>query len=82
MRDSTYRVQIYSTRLCGFCAAAKRLCEQRGVPYEEIMLDQDPEKRMALVEETGWRTVPMIFVDGEFIGGFQELRGLVSQGVI
>ena len=80
MADSTYRVQIYGTRLCGFCSAAKRLCEQRGLPYEEILLDMDPERRMALVEETGWRTVPMIFVDGAFIGGFQELRGLINQG--
>ena len=80
MTDSTYRIQIYGTRLCGFCTAAKRLCEQQGVPYEEILLDRDPERRMALVEETGWRTVPMIFVDGSFIGGFQELRALVSQG--
>ncbi len=80
MSTSTYRVQIYGTRLCGFCVAAKRLCEQQGLPYEEIMLDRDPERRNELVEQTGWRTVPMIFVDGKFIGGFQELRGLVSEG--
>ena len=80
MSDSTYRIQIYGTRICGFCSAAKRLCEQHGVAYEEILLDQDPERRMALVEQTGWRTVPMIFLDGEFIGGFQELRGVISKG--
>ena len=80
MDQSATRVIIYGTRICGYCTAAKRLCDQQGVPYEEVLLDRDPQRRMELARSTGSRTVPMIFVDGAFIGGYTELRALVSAG--
>ena len=80
MSTTQNRIQIYGTRLCGFCAAAKRIAERAGVPYDEILLDRDPERRIELAEQTGQRSVPMIFVDGEFVGGFQEFRIMVERG--
>lgn len=77
MRD----VKVYTTTYCGYCGAAKRLLEQVGLPFEEIGLDDKPELRKKLSEENGhYRTVPMIFIDGQFIGGFTDLQTLHKQG--
>lgn len=70
------KVVIYTTERCGYCVAAKTLLAARGVPYEEVDVTRDDAKRAWLVETTGQRTVPQIFVDGRPIGGFRELRSL------
>lgn len=67
------RVQVYTTRWCGYCVRAKALLEQRGVPYEEISLDDDPDFRQTIFDLTGRWTVPQILIDGEPIGGYVEL---------
>lgn len=66
-------VRMYTTRWCGYCVRAKALLEQRGIPYEEISLDDDPAFRQTLHDLTGRWTVPQILVDGEPIGGYVEL---------
>ena len=77
MRD----IKVYTTRICGYCQAAKRLLDQVGLPYEEIGLDDKPDLRQKLSEENGhYRTVPMIFIDGQFVGGFTDLQALHKQG--
>jgi len=73
-------VILYSTRLCGFCTRAKALLLAKGVPFTEVGLDGDPEARQALIERTGQRTVPQIFVDDVYVGGFRELAILDQQG--
>lgn len=73
-------VRVYTTRVCGYCVAAKRLLAVRGVAYEEIDVSNDDEKRAWLVETTGRRTVPQIFIGGESIGGFEELALLDRSG--
>jgi glutaredoxin 3 len=74
-------VKIYTTFVCPYCVAAKRLLDQVGLPYEEIGLDDKPELRQKISEENGhYRTVPMIFIDGQFIGGFTDLQALHKQG--
>jgi glutaredoxin 3 len=74
-------VKIYTTQFCSFCVQAKRLLAQLKLPYEEIGLDDKPELRQKLSEENrGYRTVPMIFIDGQFIGGYTELLALQKQG--
>lgn len=74
-------VTIYSTAVCPFCIAAKRLLESLGIGFTEIQLDREPELRMRLAEEnSGWRTVPMIFIGDRFIGGFIEVRNLNREG--
>ena len=70
------RVEIYTTPSCPFCVRAKRLLQARGIPYDEIDVAADPDLRADLVQRTGRRTVPQIFIDGEPIGGFEELAAL------
>jgi glutaredoxin 3 len=70
------RVVVYTTTTCPFCVRAKRLLEERGVPYDEIDVEDDDELRMDLVRRTGRRTVPQIFIDGASIGGFEELAAI------
>lgn len=70
------RVAVYTTKTCPFCVRAKRLLEARGIVYEEIDVEDDPALRADLIQRTGRRTVPQIFIDGESIGGFEELAAL------
>jgi glutaredoxin 3 len=73
-------VTVYTTRFCAYCVRAKRLLDKRGIAYEEVSLEGDHERRMQLVAQTGFRTVPMIFVGEEFIGGADELHALDRSG--
>jgi len=73
-------VKIYTTRVCGYCIAAKRLLSQRGIAFEEFDVSGDQEKRAWLVEVTGRRTVPQIFLDGVAIGGYDELAAMDRSG--
>jgi glutaredoxin 3 len=74
------RIQIYSTRWCGYCVRAKALLESRGIEYEEISLDSDPAFRRRLFDLTGGWTVPQILIDGRPIGGYTELWRLDREG--
>ena len=81
MTDSPPRVRIYTKRWCAFCMAATRLFDSLGVPYQEIPVDGDPElRRQASDEAGGWPTVPMIFIDERFIGGYTDARALEASG--
>jgi glutaredoxin 3 len=74
-------VTIYTTRICGYCIAAKRLLAARKIAYEEIDVTGDEAKRAWLVEVTGGRkTVPQIFIRGRSIGGYDELKQLDLAG--
>ena len=74
------RIQIYTTRWCGYCVRAKALLDGKGIAYEEILLDDDPEFRRNLQELTGGWTVPQILIDGTPIGGYTELWRLDKSG--
>jgi glutaredoxin 3 len=76
------KVVVYSTEPCSFCRHAKALLQKRGVPYEDINLAKDPDGRAELAEKTGLMSFPQIVVDGETIGGFQELVRLDKTGVL
>lgn len=73
------RVVVFKTPWCGFCRMAEHLLVARGIPFEARLVD-DPAARSALVERTGWRTVPVILIDGELIGGYSELAALDRRG--
>ena len=74
-------VTIYTTRICPYCVAAKRLLAARQIAYEEIDVTGDYDKRAWLVEVTGGRkTVPQIFIRGRAIGGYDELKQLDVSG--
>jgi glutaredoxin 3 len=76
-------VTVYTTPICGYCQAAKSLLKQRGYPFKEVDLAADPDLRMRLSRENGgYRTVPMIFIGTEFIGGFNELSALDRSGAL
>ncbi len=74
------RVRVYSTLICAYCIRAKALLKSRGIPYEDIDVTGDHAARAWLVQATGRRTVPQIFIDDEPIGGFDELRALDRSG--
>ncbi len=72
---------IYSTAFCPFCMRAKALLKKKGIEFEDIDVMFDPAKRAEMMERSdGGRTVPQIFIDGEPIGGFDELYDLDRQG--
>ena len=75
-------VRIYVTSWCPYCVAAKRLLKERRIPYVEIDVGGDMPKRAWLVEATGRRTVPQIFIHGESIGGYDDLAALDRSGVL
>jgi glutaredoxin 3 len=64
---------IYTTEPCGFCRVAKSLLQKRNVAYSEVNLAKDPSGRSELVRMTGMMTFPQVIIDGETIGGYQEL---------
>ena len=74
------RIQMYTTRWCGYCERAKALLDARGLPYEEIRLDDVPGFRAMLEQLTGGWTVPQILIDGSPIGGYTELWRLDREG--
>jgi glutaredoxin 3 len=74
------RVQIYTTRWCGYCVRAKALLSDKGIAFEEIDLDDDPHFRQTVFDRTGGWTVPQILIDGRPIGGYTELWRLDKSG--
>ena len=74
------RIQMYTTEWCGYCVRAKTLLKQRGLDFEEIRVDDDPDFRRKLQELTGGWTVPQIVIDGKPIGGYSELHALDRAG--
>jgi glutaredoxin 3 len=75
------RVEIYSTLFCPYCARAKGLLEKKGVDYVNIDVIEDTSKRDEMVERSGGRqSVPQIFIDGDHIGGYDDLAGLDRAG--
>ena len=74
------RITVYTTEPCGYCRVAKALLAKRKVPYEEINLAKDPEGRAEHVRMTGMMTFPQVVIDGDAIGGFQELVQLDRTG--
>jgi glutaredoxin 3 len=73
-------VTVYTTRICGYCVAAKRLLSAKNVPFKEVDVTGDTAKRAWLLQATGRRTVPQIFIAGEAIGGYRELAALDRAG--
>ena len=74
-------VVMYSTAVCPFCINAERLLQSRGVKnINKIRVDLEPRLRIEMMEKTGRRTVPQIYIDERHIGGFEELRALDLAG--
>ena len=74
-------VEIYTTPICGFCSAAKRLLNSKNVPFAETNVMINPGKKAEMIQRAnGSRTVPQIFIGGKHVGGCDELHALERQG--
>ena len=73
-------VVVYTTDNCSRCTSAKMLLERRGIAYDEVNLARDPDSRLELQRCTGMLSYPQILVDGESIGGFDELVSADREG--
>ena len=73
-------VLIYTTSACPYCVQAKRLLSHKGVPYQEVDVSGDAAKRQEMMQASGRRTVPQIFIGEQSIGGFDELYALAQSG--
>jgi glutaredoxin 3 len=74
-------VRMYTTQVCPYCVRAKALLKQRGVAQiEEIRVDLDPVQRDHMIELTGRRTVPQIFIGTTHVGGCDDLVALDQKG--
>jgi glutaredoxin 3 len=74
-------VRMYTTQVCPYCVRAKALLKQRGVTQiDEIRVDLDPSQRDRMVQITGRRTVPQIFIGETHVGGCDDLVALDSRG--
>ncbi len=73
-------VKVYVTRICAYCTLAKRLLRSKGVEFEELDVSGDASARMWLVETTGQRTVPQVFIDDKPYGGYTDIAQLDQQG--
>ena len=67
------KVIIYSTRICPFCVRAKNFFDKKEIPYENIMVDQNPKQLQIMMEKTKRQSVPQIFIGDYHVGGFDEL---------
>ena len=75
------KVVMYSTGVCPYCIQAERLLTARGVTaIDKIRVDLQPEQRVAMMEKTGRRTVPQIYIGDTHVGGFDELSALDRAG--
>jgi glutaredoxin 3 len=74
------RVEIYTTPFCGYCARAKGLLERKGAAYEEMDVMEDAARRAEMRERSKRTTVPQIFINGQHIGGSDELAALEQAG--
>jgi glutaredoxin 3 len=74
------KVEIYTTPFCGYCARAKGLLDSKGAAYEEMDVMEDAAKRSEMRERSKRTTVPQIFINGQHIGGSDELAALERAG--
>lgn len=74
-------ITMYTTAVCPYCINAERLLFSKGVKeINKIRVDMQPEQRLEMMQKTGRRTVPQIYINDKHIGGFDELRALDMSG--
>lgn len=75
------KITMYSTAVCPYCVAAERLLRSKGVAeIDKIRVDLDPAQRAVMMEKTGRRTVPQIYINETHVGGFDDLSALEHAG--
>ena len=71
---------MYTTAVCPYCMMAERLLTSKGVQIEKVRVDLAPERRMEMMEKTGRRTVPQIYIGATHVGGYDDLAALDRAG--
>lgn len=75
------KVVMYCTAVCPYCVRAEQLLRRKGVlEIDKIRVDLQPEQRAAMMEQTGRRTVPQIYINGAHVGGYDDLAALDRAG--
>jgi glutaredoxin 3 len=74
------KIELYTWSYCPYCINAKKLLDDKNIPYTEYPIDDKPEKKQELFVKTGQDSVPYVFIDGELIGGYTELKQLDDAG--
>jgi len=78
--STTAVVLMYSKSWCPYCQRAKALLHHKGVSFEEVDIEAHPERREEMIQRSGRRTVPQIFIGERHIGGSDDLYGLEAAG--
>ncbi|MEZ0238139.1 MAG: glutaredoxin 3 [Methylophilaceae bacterium] len=77
------QITMYTTATCPYCINAERLLRNKGVEdIEKVRVDLDPQRRLEMMEKTGRRTVPQIWIGERHVGGFDDLRALDMAGAL
>ncbi|MEJ2060062.1 MAG: glutaredoxin 3 [Gammaproteobacteria bacterium] len=78
--SSQPKVIMYSTRFCPYCVMARRLLSSKRVEFEDIRIDQHPERRAEMEDRSGRFTVPQIFIGEVHVGGYDDMAALEREG--
>lgn len=80
-KSHVHKILMYSTQMCPYCIAAERLLKAKGInEITKIMVDLEPQRRAEMMEKTGRRTVPQIYIDDRHVGGYEDLKALDHAG--
>jgi glutaredoxin 3 len=83
MNEAMPKVELYTTSWCPYCTRARMLLQRKGVAFIDLDIDEIPERRREMIQRTGGRTsVPQIFINGELIGGSDDLAALDAAGLL
>ena len=74
------KIEMYTTQWCGYCARARALLEKKGAAYEEMDVMEDEGKRAEMRSRTNRTSVPQIFINGQHVGGYDDLVALDRRG--
>lgn len=74
------KIKIYTTSVCPYCEKAKELLNSLNLEFEEVNVETKPEERAKIIKEHNWMTVPAIFINGELIGGYDDLAKMNAEG--
>ncbi|MBT8149673.1 MAG: glutaredoxin 3 [Pseudomonadales bacterium] len=73
-------ITVYSSSLCGYCHAAKRLLQSKDLEFDEVLVDRQPQLRAEVMRKSGQRTVPQIWIGETHVGGYTDLAALEQSG--
>jgi glutaredoxin 3 len=74
------KIVMYATQWCGYCSAARQLLTRKGQRWDEIDVDSEPDRRAEMVQRSGRRTVPQIWIGDRHVGGYDDLARLDASG--